>query len=174
MKEEGLHNEKESSHHITKHEMSMHPTPLRSLDVPSQRMSSVSNSLRNHRRRKRSSSNDRCEGEQKSIKYELDLLKKIESNRRRKAQKERQLDEDRDATIEKLLSRNKGKTSMTKSSLTTPSDQPSDDHRTVSCSTSHLPSIRYQSTSSGNFVLFPKEMIPEHSIDWFQSILQSQ
>jgi len=122
------------------------------------------------------------------MKQELNMLKRAESNRRRKAQKDQELDKNRHATIEKLLKGSKGKLS----NIQLDSDKPIVSEKEL-CQQRReelqrrqrdpgIPLIRYCSNLNGTTLSFPTETIITDqssstapsiasSSQWFQHLL---
>jgi hypothetical protein len=99
------------------------------------------------------------------MKHELNLLKRAETNRRRKAQKDQELDKDRHATIEKLLKGSGRKTSdiLLNDHQSIISEKESRQQRREELKRrqreSDTPMIRYCSSSNATTLSFPAEAI---------------
>jgi hypothetical protein len=123
------------------------------------------------------------------MKHELNLLKRAETNRRRKAQKDQELDKDRHATIEKLLKGSGRKTSdiLLNDHQSIISEKESRQQRREELKRrqreSDTPMIRYCSSSNATTLSFPAEAIitklpsttasSTTSSQWFRHLLTS-
>jgi hypothetical protein len=132
------------------------------------------------------SKNEKDDEEQKLMKQELELLKRAELNRRRKARKERELDENHHATIEKLLKRSNRKNSDTglDSDQLKASEEELCRQRREEMQKQqrdlNVPLIRYTHNLNGTILSFPMEIITDlpsaapssvTSTQWFQRLL---